>query len=84
MSKEEQLYLAAIIKAKRDQKLNELGHIVRGTQPNPERVHIYIYKTNTTKGAGRLGSYPTYEKHYRVFTKKQGKLRELAKMIRNE
>jgi hypothetical protein len=51
---------------------------------HPPVTNANITETNTTKGAGRLGSYPTYEKHYRVFTKKQGKLRELAKMIRNE
>jgi hypothetical protein len=31
MTREEQLYLAAIINANRHQKLHELGHLIKGT-----------------------------------------------------
>lgn len=54
-------------------KLAELGHMIRGTRPVPA----------ATKGASSSSySDPRYQRHYRVLSDKQRKLKELGKMIR--
>jgi hypothetical protein len=82
MSKEEQLRLAAIIKAERHRKLYELGHMIRGTsytgtRPGPE-----------TKGASGAGTVINDKKKvtvriHPILSEKQKKLRELGKMIKD-
>lgn len=54
-------------------KLAELGHMIKGTRPVPA----------ATKGASSSSySDPRYQRHYRVLSDKQRKLKELGKMIR--
>ena len=57
-------------------KLTELGHMIRGTRPQP---------IPATKGASSSSSYsdprPTLRR-YKVLSDKQRKLKELGKMIR--
>jgi hypothetical protein len=75
MSTEEQLRLAATIKAERDQKLQELGSMIRGTP---------IAMRSKTKGASNYGSInhkPKVTVRLRL-NEKQKKLGELGKMIR--
>ena len=59
----------------RANKLAELGHMIRGTQP----------VRAATKGASSSSysySDPRYQRHYKALTDKQRKLKELGKMIR--
>ncbi|MGB7679399.1 MAG: hypothetical protein WBL49_11375 [Nitrososphaeraceae archaeon] len=71
MTREEQLYLAAIINANRYQKLHELAHLIKwtpaGTAPPATK----------TKAASNLVN--TRKKHY--YLERRFKLRELGKMI---
>jgi hypothetical protein len=62
--------LAALIKAERDQKLHELGHMIRGTSAGLK-----------TKGASSF-SFANYSKVNGPLEKKL-KLKQLGKMIRS-
>jgi hypothetical protein len=76
MSKEEQLRLAAIIKAERQRKLHELGHMIRGTS--------YAGTRPETKGASVVNDKKKVTiRHRPILSEKQKKLKELGKMIRD-
>jgi hypothetical protein len=75
MSKEEQLSLAATIKAERDQKLQELGSMIRGTSP--------VTAGLKTKGASNINNNSKPKVIVRLrLNEKQNKLGELGKIIR--
>jgi hypothetical protein len=68
MSKEEQLHLAAIIKAERHQRLHELGRMIRGTSyAGPETKGASVVENKFTK-PGPI--------------EREIKLKELGKMVR--
>ena len=50
MTREEQLYLAAIINANRHQKLHELGHLIKGTPAGPVPASRTKAGVNNKKG----------------------------------
>jgi hypothetical protein len=73
MTREEQLYLAAIINANRHQKLHELGHLIKGTPAGTAPP------TTKTKGASssimNIPRKPGY-------LERRVKLKDLSKMIK--
>jgi hypothetical protein len=66
MTKEEQLYLAAIINANRHQKLHELGGIIKGTLPMPETKAASAFDRPRKPG----------------YLERQFKLKELGRLVR--
>lgn len=64
--------MAALIKAERDQKLHELGHMIRGTSAGLK-----------TKGASIIDKEKKVTLRLRpILSEKQKKLKELGKMVR--
>ena len=83
MSKDEQLRLAATIKTDRDQKLRELGHMIRGG-----RTPVTVGAGLKTKGASGVTNNNSPKPKVTVrlrspLNEKQKKLSELGKMIRS-
>jgi hypothetical protein len=66
MTREEQLYLAAIINASRHQKLHELAGIIKGTSPMPEPKAASAFDRPKKPG----------------YLERQFKLKELGKLVR--
>jgi hypothetical protein len=80
MSKEEQLNLAAKIKAERDQKLHELGRMIRGTP-----VSAGTRPGPGTKGASLIDNNPKPKitiRYRPILNEKLKMLGELGKMVR--
>jgi hypothetical protein len=80
MSKEEQLHLAALIKAEKDQKLKELEHLIEGTS------YVGTRPGPGTKGASIIDNNPKPKitlRYRPILTEKQKKLGELGKLVRS-